>query len=113
MPQLVQRATQGFTSLSVAVEAKQTALTYMEQWLTDAPFVPYRPQLDWLIHQEQWSLLLDSFYRVMPFGTGGRRGPVGLGTNRFNTWTLASSVQGHVAYLRERYAQQDITVVIA
>ena len=76
-------------------------------------FEPYRPQLTWLIAQQRWSLLLDSFYRVLPFGTGGRRGPVGLGPNRFNTWTLASSVQGHVLYLRERYPQQDMTVVIA
>ena len=50
---------------------------------------------------------------MLPFGTGGRRGPVGLGPNRFNAWTLASSVQGHVLYLRECYPQQDIAVVIA
>ena len=73
----------------------------------------YRPQLTWLIVQQRWSLLFDSFYRVLPFGTGGRRGPVGLGPNRFNAWTLAASVQGHVLYLRERYPQQDIAVVIA
>src|SRR5262249_28582344 len=37
----------------------------------------------------------------------------GLGPNRFNAWTLASSVQGHVLYLQECYPQQDIAVVIA
>lgn len=113
MQQRRSQVAQGFHSLGVAEAAKQTALRHIEQWLTEAPFASYRAQLAWLIDQEQWSLLLDSFYRVIPFGTGGRRGPVGVGTNRFNTWTLASSVQGHVAYLRERYPQQDIAVVIA
>lgn len=113
MDHLVQQVAQGFQGLSVADTIKQTALTHIAQWLTEAPFLSYRPQLEWLISRAQWSLLLDSFYRVLPFGTGGRRGPVGIGTNRFNTWTLASSIQGHVAYLRERYPQQNIAVVIA
>ena len=42
--------------------------------------------------------VVDSFYRVLPFGTGGRRGPVGMGTNRFNEISLASSVEGHVDF---------------
>jgi phosphoglucomutase/phosphomannomutase len=104
---------QGFANLSVADPYKQTALRVLTQWLADDTFSAYRPQLQWLIEQQQWSLLLDSFYRTLPFGTGGRRGPVGIGPNRFNPWTLASSVQGHVAYLRERYPQQELSVVIA
>jgi hypothetical protein len=34
----------------------------------------------------------------MPFGTGGRRGGVGIGPNRMNLWTLGASVQGHCEY---------------
>jgi phosphoglucomutase/phosphomannomutase len=113
MHEVFQTLTQGFASLPVADHYKQTAVRNIVQWLEDATFAGYQPQLQWLIEQEQWSLLLDSFYRVLPFGTGGRRGPVGIGTNRFNPWTLASSVQGHVAYLRERYPEQDLSVVIA
>lgn len=103
----------GFSGLAAPEEAKQAALQALEQWLTDATFAAYRPQLDWLIAHEQWSLLLDSFYRVLPFGTGGRRGPVGIGPNRFSIWTLASSVQGHIAYLRQQYAGHPLSVVIA
>ncbi len=103
MHEVLQQVAQGLSGFPVAHDTQQTALRHLEQWLTELPFAPYRPQLAWLIAQQQWSLLLDSFYRVLPFGTGGRRGPVGLGTNRFNAWTLASSVQGHVMYLRERY----------
>src|SRR5262249_6823289 len=47
--------------------------------------------------------LLDRFYQILPFGTGGRRGPVGIGPNRMNLWTLGASVQGHCEYLKERF----------
>jgi len=113
MQEILQQVAQGLGGLAMAHDIRQTALRHLERWLTEPAFEPYLPQLTWLIAQQRWSLLLDSFYRVLPFGTGGRRGPVGLGPNRFNTWTLASSVQGHVLYLRERYPQQDIAVVIA
>ena len=103
----------GFAALSVAKSFKQSAQDNLARWLEDPLFAPYRPQLDWLIEQQQWSGLLDRFYRMLPFGTGGRRGPVGIGVNRFNAWTLALSVQGHIAYLRERFPQQDLSVVIA
>ena len=111
--EILQQVAQGFNDLPVAPDARQTALRHIASWLTEPPFAAYRPQLEWLIAQQRWSLLLDSFYRVLPFGTGGRRGPVGVGTNRFNAWTLAASVQGHVLYLRERYPNQNIAVVIA
>jgi phosphoglucomutase/phosphomannomutase len=39
----------------------------------------------------------------MPFGTGGRRGAVGIGPNRMNLWTLGASVQGHGEYLKQRF----------
>ena len=113
MQEIMQQAAQGLRGLAMAHETQETAVRHLEQWLAEPAFEAYRPQLTWLIAQQRWSLLLDSFYRVLPFGTGGRRGPVGLGPNRFNTWTLASSVQGHALYLQERYPQQDIAVVIA
>ena len=107
------RAELGFADLQVPEALKRDALRDLAFWLTEPALFPYREQLRWLIDAQRWSLLLDSFYRVLPFGTGGRRGPVGLGPNRFNPWTLASSVQGHVAYLRERLAEAPLSVVIA
>ena len=107
------RAELGFADLQVPETLKQGALRDLSLWLTDTALSPYRAQLHWLIDTDCWSLLLDCFYRVLPFGTGGRRGPVGIGPNRFNPWTLASSVQGHVAYLRERLAEARLSVVIA
>jgi phosphoglucomutase/phosphomannomutase len=111
--QVLQTLVDGFAGLSVAEHHKQAAQEHLEHWLTEARFAAYRPQLQWLIEQQRWSLLLDSFYRMLSFGTGGRRGPVGIGINRFNAWTLALSVQGHVNYLRQRYPQQALSVVLA
>ena len=111
---LLDRARQGFQSVQVDEEVKQQALRFLGQWLTDKEFAPYRPQLTWLIEREQWPGLLDRFYQILPFGTGGRRGPVGIGPNRMNAWTLGASVQGHCEYLRERFPErQPLQVVLA
>ena len=93
----------GFSAISTDNTLIAKAEHFLEVWLTQPEFASYRPQLDWLIQTESWSLLLDSFYQVLPFGTGGRRGPVGIGPNRMNLWTLGASVQGHCEYLRERF----------
>ena len=46
------------------------------------------------------TLVFDAFRQVLPFGTGGRRGPMGYGPNRMNPATVAMTVQGHCNYLR-------------
>src|SRR5215203_3807956 len=90
------------------------AIAALNQWLTDPQFAAYRPQLEWLIAQQNWSFLLDSFYQVLPFGTGGRRGAVGIGPNRMNLWSLGASVQGHCEYLKERFpSTPKISVALA
>ncbi len=82
--------------------------------MTEPDFVAYRPQLEWLIQTGQWASLLDRFCQILPFGTGGRRGAVGIGPNRMNLWTLAASVQGHCEYLKERFPETAaIHVVLA
>lgn len=99
---LLAQAAEGFRSVEVAPEVKQQALKNLEQWLTDPAFAAYRPQLEWLIAERQWAGLVDRFYQILPFGTGGRRGPVGIGPNRMNLWTVGASVQGHCEYLKQR-----------
>lgn len=59
------------------------------------------------------SLIYDSFWRTLPFGTGGRRGPVGFGPNRINASTIAMTVQGHANYLEKTLGTVDISVVVA
>src|SRR5262245_53002836 len=100
---LLTRAADGFRSVPADDAARAQALKFLEQWLTGAEFAPYRPQLEWLIEQQNWPGLLDRFCQVLPFGTGGRRGAVGVGPNRMNLWTLGASVQGHCDYLKQRF----------
>src|SRR5262249_55818180 len=93
---------------------KDKALAYLQDWLTKPEFAAYRPQLEWLIQEQQWPGLFDRFYQILPFGTGGRRGPVGIGPNRLNPGTLGASVQGHCEYLRERFpGVEPLQVVMA
>ena len=94
---------EGFRGIEADESLKSQALRFVEQWLTQPDFAAYRPQLQWLIEQQQWAGLLDRFYQILPFGTGGRRGPVGIGPNRMNLWTLGASVQGHCEYLKENF----------
>src|SRR6267142_7194748 len=100
---LLAQATAGFQNIDADAKLKEQALKYLRQWLTAPEFAAYRPQLEWLIQSKNWAGLLDRFCEILPFGTGGRRGAVGLGPNRMNLWTLGASVQGHCEYLKERF----------
>jgi phosphoglucomutase/phosphomannomutase len=119
--ELLDRAEQGFAGVKVDQAVKQSALTYLKDWLEHPKFASllgeqkgdYQPLIEWMIEAEQFELLLDSFYQVIPFGTGGRRGPVGIGPNRINPYTIASSNQGHVQYLRQRFPTAELKVVVA
>src|SRR5262245_62709407 len=97
---LLDAAAQGFQTIDADPAFKIKAIEFLKQWLTGAVFAPYRPQIEWQISAGKWADLLDAFYQVLPFGTGGRRGAVGIGPNRMNLWTLGASVQGHCEYLK-------------
>jgi len=104
---------EGFAGLDVPAQLRAEAFEQLRIWLEGAPFAPYRPQLARLVERGRWAFLLDSFYQVIPFGTGGRRGPVGIGINRINPYTVATAVQGHVEYLRRRQGSAPLSVVVA
>ena len=110
---LLRRTRAGFASLEISDPVRDEALGSIELWLTDRTFRSYQAQLRALIEAKRWAVLVDSFYRVLPFGTGGRRGRVGVGPNRFNPFTLGASVQGHATFLRKRLGEGAYTVVVA
>ena len=103
---LLNKTENGFNTLQVSKKYVDSALKWLESWLTDDAFKDYVPQIAYLIEAEKWAFLLDSFYQVIPFGTGGRRGLVGVGPNRINTWTIQASAQGHSQYLIRQYGEQ-------
>jgi phosphoglucomutase/phosphomannomutase len=103
---LLEKAKNGFKALDVSDKYKDFALEWLSIWLTEEIFKDYVPQIRYLIESEKWDFLLDSFYQVIPFGTGGRRGLVGIGPNRINTWTIQASAQGHSQYLIQHYGDE-------
>ncbi len=117
---LLAAADRGIDTVDVPDEIKQAARENLSDWLQTDKFAglvspsDYGAILRWMIESQKFDLLIDSFYQVIPFGTGGRRGPVGVGPNRINPYTIASSVQGHAEYLRRRFPGTDqIEVVVA
>jgi phosphoglucomutase len=108
------QARTGFAAIDADASLKEKALANLATWLAHPDFAAYRPQIEWLCDSGKWSVVLDSFYQVMPFGTGGRRGAVGIGPNRMNPWTLGASVQGHCEYLKQRFpGEQNLRAVLA
>lgn len=107
----MQRAQEGFATVEVPQSVRDAALQGLDRWLAEVP--EDASMVDALMEQGAWDLLVDSFYQVIPFGTGGRRGPVGLGPNRINLRTIGTSIQGHAQYLRERFPDGELSVVIA
>jgi phosphoglucomutase/phosphomannomutase len=102
---LLKEAKAGYCTLNVSEKYVDSALKWLEVWLTDRTFEDYVPQIRYLIKSGKWNFLLDSFYQVIPFGTGGRRGLVGIGPNRINPWTIQASAQGHSQYLIKQFGE--------
>jgi phosphoglucomutase len=100
------KAKDGFNTLDISQKYIDSALKWLDVWLTDQAFSEYVHQIQYLIENGRWDFLLDAFYQVIPFGTGGRRGLVGIGPNRINTWTIQASAQGHSQYLIKMFGEE-------
>jgi phosphoglucomutase/phosphomannomutase len=100
------KAKDGFNTLDVSRKYINSALKWLDVWLTDQAFSEYVGQIQYLIENGRWDFLLDAFYQIIPFGTGGRRGLVGIGPNRINTWTIQASAQGHSQYLIKMFGEE-------
>jgi len=102
-------------------EAGRVAGGRLRRWMGGE--IPYAtPEiLDRHLEAGHVTLVFDAFRQVLPFGTGGRRGPVGYGPNRMNPATVAMTVQGHCNYLRgtgnpgetDRSPDTSLSVVVA
>ncbi len=110
----IEQASAGFAAIDADAALKARAVESLKLWLTAPEYGAYRPQIEWLIAEKRWSFLLDSFYQILPFGTGGCRGSVGIGPNRMNLWTLGASLQGHSEYLKQKFSGvSNLQVVLA
>lgn len=87
-----------------------TAWENVQRWVAgDLPLVPHAALREFLDkaskHRESRDLIHESFYRNLPFGTGGVRGTVGFGPNRINPTVVALTIQAHCDYLNKFFAE--------
>ncbi len=89
-------------SLKTALEEKKlNKKAYYEivKWLTQEEFSDFKEELEKRIKDEKWEDLMDSFYRVLIFGTGGLRGVMDIGTNRLNSYMVRWASQAYAQYI--------------
>lgn len=71
----------------------KAAIVNINKWLSEPKYVEYKPELESLVEAGDWKALEDAFFKVIEFGTGGRRGTTGVGSNRINKVTIGESAQ--------------------
>lgn len=77
----------------------KTAYDEIVKWLTQEEFEEFLPELRAKLEKPDWDMLMDAFYRVLIFGTGGLRGTMDLGTNRLNAYMIRWASQAYAQYL--------------
>ena len=71
------------------------------KWLTEPHFGEYVPAIAAAIAAGEWKKLEDCFWEEIPFGTGGRRGPMSeYGSATINERTIAESANGLARYFK-------------
>ena len=76
----------------------QSSIENITKWLSDPKYLEYKDELQKMIDDQKWQELEDSFFKVIEFGTGGRRGTTGIGSNRINRVTIGESAQALCNY---------------
>lgn len=89
-----------------------SAAASLRTWLRDEPYVEFRAEIEQLVADQAWDTLNSNFYQHIEFGTGGIRGTTGVGPNRINNRTIGEAAQGLINYLKEKFAQKELYVVI-
>jgi len=79
----------------------ESAQQNIKQWLEEPKYAEYKDELVEMIHAERWQDLEDAFFKVIEFGTGGRRGTTGIGSNRINRVTMGESAQALCEYAKK------------
>ncbi|MDO8618757.1 MAG: phospho-sugar mutase [Candidatus Daviesbacteria bacterium] len=70
-------------------------------WLKDPNFKEFVPDIEKLIDEKNWQELEDAFYTRVAVGTGGLRGPVGVGPNKINLRTIGEAAQGLSQFIKD------------
>ena len=78
----------------------ESAAQNVVDWLEKPKYAEYRDELVQMIEAGQWQELEDGFFKIIEFGTGGRRGTTGIGSNRINRVTMGESAQALCEYAK-------------
>jgi len=82
-------------------DVSDEAYANITRWLEEEQYADFRDDIHEMIHAKDFAELNDCFYTIIPFGTGGRRGPSGPGPNRMNLRTVGESAQGLADYIQD------------
>ncbi len=104
-------------TIQCAVTEKQlsvAAADNLRPWLEDPAYAAYQSRLLQLIQGKQFAELERLFWEKIPFGTGGRRGPMAeLGSATINARTIAESAYGLGLYVKQSAGGRPLRAVIA
>lgn len=107
-----QQVTKALASVQAAESAGQltnAAKRNIERWLTEPQYEPYLAQLLDLVKSSNFAELNQLFWERIPFGTGGRRGPMSIiGSATINERTIAESAQGLATYVLRHCEQRSL-----
>jgi phosphoglucomutase len=91
----------------------KTAEKNIKKWLSGKYDQETKDTIQKWIDEKNVTLLTDSFYKNLEFGTGGMRGEIGAGSNRMNKYTVGAATQGLANYLNKCYPEGNIKAAIA
>ncbi len=92
----------------------ESAAVNVRTWLTQSRYGEYSKQVLEHILAGKWRELDEAFWRVIPFGTGGRRGRMyPIGCNAINDRTIGESAQGLADYVKEHLKGEPLSCALA
>ena len=104
-------------AVKLAVEAgklSSNAFENLKNWIEQPKYAKVLPEIVKHIQEEQWQELDDAFWKVLEFGTGGRRGRMyPFGSNTINERTIGESAQGLANYINSQVPGESRSCAIA
>ena len=84
-----------------------------QEWLSPAFDEATRKEVQAMLDDSDPTALIDAFYQILEFGTGGLRGIMGAGTNRMNKYIVGMATQGFANYVLKAFpGRKDLAAVI-
>lgn len=84
-----------------------------QEWLSPLFDEETRKEVQAMLDNEDPTDLIEAFYQLLEFGTGGLRGIMGVGTNRMNKYIVGMATQGFANYVLKAFpGRTDLAAVI-